>query len=61
MVDVLESAAFRRWIRGLRDRAAVARINGPLRRISLANAGDAGAVRKGLFETRVHHGPGCRL
>ena len=61
MVDVLESATFRRWIRGLRDRAAVARINARLRRISLGNAGDARAVGKGLFEMRVHHGPGFRL
>ena len=61
MVDVLESATFRRWIRGLRDRAAVARINARLRNISLGNAGDARAVGNGLFEMRVHHGPGYRL
>jgi len=61
MVDVLESATFRRWIRGLRDRAAVARINARSRNISLGNAGDARAVGDGLFEMRVHYGPGYRL
>lgn len=40
MVNVIESATFSRWIRGLRDRAAVARINARLRSISLGNEGD---------------------
>ena len=61
MVDVIESATFRRWIRGLRDRAAVARINARLRNVSLGNAGDTRTVGDGLFEMRVHHGPGYRL
>ena len=61
MVAVLESATFRRWIRGLRDRAAVARINARLRNVSLGNVGDTKAVGDGVFEMRVHHGPGYRL
>ena len=61
MVDVIESATFKRWIRGLKDRAAVARINARLRNVSLGNAGDVRTVGDGLFELRVHHGPGCRL
>lgn len=31
MVNVIESATFKRWIRDLRDRIAVARINARLR------------------------------
>ena len=61
MVDVIESATFKRWIRGLRDRAAVARINARLRNVSLGNAGDVRTVGDGLFEMRVRHGPGYRL
>ncbi len=61
MPEVIESATFRRWIRGLRDRSAVARINARLRNVSLGNAGDARPVGGGLFEMRVHHGPGHRL
>ena len=61
MPEVIESATFRRWIRGLRDRSAVARINARLRNVSLGNAGDARPVGDGLFEMRVHHGPGYRL
>ena len=61
MAEVIESATFRRWIRGLKDRAGVARINARLRIVSLGNAGDTRAVGGGLFEMRVHHGPGYRL
>ena len=61
MVDVVESATFRRWIRGLADRAAVARINARLRNVSLGNVGDTRTVGDGLFEMRIHHGPGYRL
>ena len=45
----------------MRDRGAVARINARLRNVSLGNVGDAGRVGGGLFEMRVHHGPGYRL
>lgn len=61
MVDVVESATFRRWIRSLADRVAVARINARLRNVSLGNMGDTRTVGDGLFEMRVHHGPGYRL
>ena len=61
MIEVIESATFKRWIRGLRDRNAVARINARLRNVSLGNVGDAKPVGGGIFEMRVHHGPGYRL
>ena len=61
MAIVIESATFERWIRGLKDRAAVARINARLRNVSLGNTGDTRAVGGGLFEMRVHHRPGYRL
>ena len=61
MAEVIESATFRRWIRGLKDRGAVARINARLRSVSLCNMGDTKAVAGVVFEMRVHHGPGYRL
>ena len=61
MIEVIESATFKRWFRGLRDRNAVARINARLRNVSLGNVGDAKPVGGGIFEMRVHHGPGYRL
>ena len=53
--------AFKRWIRDLPDRAAVARINARLRNASLGNFGDVRAIGGGLSELRIHHGPGYRL
>ena len=61
MPEIVESATFKRWIRGLRDRSAIARINARLRNVSLGNVGDAKPVGGGLFEMRVHHGPGYRI
>ncbi len=61
MVEVIESSSFKRWIRGLRDRRAVARINARLRSLSLGHAGDVRAMRGGVCEMRVHHGPGYRV
>ena len=43
------------------DRVAVARINARLRNVSLGNIGDTRTVGDGLFEMRIHHGPGYRL
>ena len=45
----------------MRDWRAVARINARLRNLSLGNVGDARPVGGGLFELRVHHGPGYRI
>ena len=59
--EIVESATFKRWIRGLRDRSAIARINARLRNVSLGNVGDARPVGGGLFEMRVHRGPGYRI
>ena len=39
----------------------MARINARLRNVSLGNVGDARPVGGGLFELRVHHGPGYRI
>ena len=60
-IDVVESATFKRWIRDLRNRSAVARINARLRNVSLGNFGDTGSVGGGIHEMRLHHGPGYRL
>ena len=50
----------KRWIRGLRGRSAVVRINARLRNVSLG-VGDARQVGGGPFEMRVHYEPGYRF
>ena len=61
MIEVVESATFKRWIQRLRDRRAVARINARLRNVTFGHIGDAKSVGGGIFEMRIHYGPGYRL
>ena len=46
---------------GLRDRAARARIDARIRRLSLGNPGDVKPVGEGVSELRVDYGPGYRV
>ncbi len=48
MIEVVESATFKRWVSRLRDRRAIARINARLRNVSLGNFGDTKAVGDGV-------------
>lgn len=61
MIDVRKTEAFAEWMSGLRDRAAVARIDIRIRRLSLGNSGDTKPVGGGVFELRIDHGPGYRV
>ena len=61
MLEIVESATFKRWIRTLRDRRTVARINARLRNVSLGNLGDVRRVGDGISEMRIHYGPGYRI
>jgi putative addiction module killer protein len=61
VLQILESATFKRWVRRLRDRRAVARINARLRSVSMGNFGDVKPVGGGVLEMRVPYGPGYRI
>lgn len=50
VLDVVESATFKRWIHGFRDPRAIAQINARLRHLSLGNLVDVKPVRGGLHE-----------
>ena len=52
---------FAEWIDSLRDRNTRAKINNRLRRVSLGNLGDYRSVGGGVFELRIHWGPGYRV
>lgn len=52
---------FKKWLYGLRDRAAFARITTRLARVELGNVGDHKNVGSGVYELRVHYGPGYRV
>ena len=61
MVRVLQTETFRRWLHGLRDDRAVVRITARLRRVGQGKLGDVHSVGDGVFEMRIHYGPGYRL
>lgn len=61
MVEVIKSAAFDRWLRGLKDRKATARVLVRIDRLASGNPGDVKPVGAGISELRVDHGPGYRV
>lgn len=60
-VRVIKSETFAKWIDGLRDRVAVARIEVRIARMADGNPGDVKPVGNGISEMRVNHGPGYRV
>lgn len=61
MVELIRSATFDRWLTGLQDRRAVARIAARLDRLAGGNPGDVQPVGNGVSELRIHYGPGYRV
>ncbi|MFN3456354.1 MAG: type II toxin-antitoxin system RelE/ParE family toxin [Novosphingobium sp.] len=59
--QVVQTARFRDWIDGLRDRRARLRIDDRLMRLAAGNAGDTKSVGDGVQELRLHFGPGYRI
>ena len=60
-MEIVISETFNRWLGGLRDRRAVARINQRLDRVANGLLGDVQTVGEGVSEMRIHYGPGYRL
>lgn len=61
MYDIRKSETFDRWLDGLPDRVAMKRITIRMRHMETGNLGDWKSLGGGLFETRLHFGPGYRL
>ena len=59
--EVVKSATFRNWLKGLRDRSARARIAVRIDRIEEGNFGDHRSVGGGVSEVRVNVGQGYRI
>jgi putative addiction module killer protein len=60
-IKVLKSEAFGRWVDGLRDRRAAARIAIRVDRLAAGNPGDVKPVGDGISEMRINYGPGYRV
>ena len=59
--QLTETSEFAGWLGSLRDRQAKAKIVDRLGRAAQGNFGDHKSVGGGVFEMRVHHGPGYRV
>lgn len=61
MIEIRKTDTFAKWIDGLRDIRAKARILVRIERLSLGNPGDVKAVGQGVAELRIDYGPGYRV
>jgi putative addiction module killer protein len=61
MFVVEKTDVFLKWLRGLNDVRAIARIQIRIDRLSLGNMGDVKAVGEGISEMRIDYGPGYRV
>ena len=60
MIEVRQSATFSKWLGGLRDRKAVARITARIDLLRIGHRGDH-KLFSGLIEMRIDFGPGYRV
>ncbi len=61
MFEVKRTDVFIRWLEGLRDESAQARIAMRIDRLEAGNPGDVKSVGEGISEMRIDYGPGYRL
>jgi putative addiction module killer protein len=61
VIEIRQTTRYRRWVEQLRDHEVRSRILAMVRRLSLGNPGDVGAVGEGVSESRIDCGPGYRV
>ena len=61
MVEIRKTENFAKWIDGLHDMRARARILVRIERLAAGNPGDVKAVGEGVSELRINYGPGYRV
>ena len=61
MLQVCKTESFARWLDGLRDVRARARVQVRIERLTAGNAGDVEPVGEGVSELRIDYGPGYRV
>jgi len=61
MIEIRKTEIFVKWIDGLQDIRARARILVRIERLAAGNPGDVKAVGEGVSELRIDYGPGYRV
>ena len=61
VIELRKTELFARWLDGLRDLRARARVQARLERLAGGNPGDVEAVGEGVSELRINYGPGYRV
>lgn len=61
MIEIRKTDIFAKWLDGLKDIHARARIMVRIERLASGNPGDVRPVGEGVSELRIDHGPGYRV
>ncbi len=61
MKEIRATEIYRRWFAGLQDRQAKRRIRSRVSRLQMGHRGDIRFVGSGVWELRIHSGPGYRI
>lgn len=61
MLEIRKTDIYARWLDGLRDLQARARILARVERLATGNPGDVKPVGEGVSELRIDFGPGYRV
>ena len=61
MMEIRKTESFAKWIDGLRDIRARARVLARVQRLACGNPGDVKPVGEGVSETRIDYGSGYRV
>lgn len=61
MIEVRQTELFAKWLDGLHDLNARARVQARIERLAGGNPGDVKPVGEGVSELRINYGPGYRV
>ncbi len=61
MIEIRKTEIFARWLDGLKDVRARARVLARIERLAGGNPGDVAPVGEGVSELRIDYGPGYRV
>jgi len=61
VTEIRKTLNFAKWLDGLRDLRARARVQSRVERLATGHAGDVKSVGAGVSELRIDYGPGYRV